>query len=97
MAEQVDLTVPTARSSTLNYHVERLTLDWDAGTIAIQLKGNDGSALSKSYDATTNPTGAALMTSLNKINLTTRSLNQRIFDRLILDGVLIGTVAGTVP
>lgn len=97
MAEQIDLTTPVSKPSTINYHVERLTLDWDAGSLTIQLKGNNGEALAVSYGPTSTPTGVSLMTSLNKINLSTRSLNQRIFDRLVLDGIVLGAVTGSVP
>lgn len=43
------------------------------------------------------PTADALMLALNKANLTTQSLNQRIFAQAIADGKLAGTQSGTVP
>jgi hypothetical protein len=95
--EALTLTTPVTKPSLTVWHVARLTLDWDANTVIVQLKGNNGEDLAKSYDATTNPTGAVLMVGLNKANLTTRSLNQRIFDRLVADGVVVGAVTGTVP
>jgi len=39
----------------------------------------------------------AMMLSLNKANLSTQSLNQRIFTQAITDGKLAGTQSGTVP
>lgn len=96
MAERIDLTVAETKPSNARYTLERLTLDWPAGTIHIQLKGQNGEAKSVVYNSTTTPTGQTLMIALNKANLTTRSLVQRIFDRLLTDGHLVGTVAGTV-
>jgi hypothetical protein len=43
------------------------------------------------------PTADALMLALNKANLTTQSLAQRVFAQAITDGKLIGTQSGTVP
>lgn len=95
--ELVNLTTPIVRPSTTNYQVTQLVLNWELGSINVTLKSNTGDILVKNYDGSTNPTGASLMISLNKANLTARSLNQRIFDRLVLDGVVVGTVAGSVP
>ena len=96
MSERVDLIVAETHPSNTQYVVERLTLDWDAGFIYIQLKGVNGEAKSVVYNSQTTPTGTTLMVNLNKANLTIRSLNQRIFDRLITDGHLVGTVKGIV-
>ena len=97
MAERVDLTSAETYPSNTQYSVERLTLDWTGGSINVQLKGLNGESKSVVYNATTSPTGANLMVSLNKANLSTRSLVQRIFDQLIASGYLVGTVAGSVP
>ena len=43
------------------------------------------------------PTADALMLSLNKANLSTQSLSQRVFAQAIADGKLAGTQSGTVP
>ena len=91
--EKVDLTTPVAKTSTQNYQIASVLLDWGGARIKITLVANNGENLVHEYTGTT---ATNLMISLNKANLTTRSLNQRIFDRLIADGVIVGTVGGTV-
>lgn len=95
MAEQVNLTTPVAGPTISNYHLERLTLDIDQASVLVQLKGNNGEALSKTYSSTTTPTGASLLSSINTSNNSVTSLVARVYNRLITDGVLVGTVAGT--
>ena len=53
--------------------------------------------LNVTYNASTNPTGAALIISLNKANLSTTSLERRIINQLVSSGFLAGTVSGTPP
>lgn len=111
--ERVGLTVPEAKPSNTGYTVERLTLDYVAASILIQLRGDNGEAVSCAYSSTTTPTGQTLLDGLNKSNLstayvgngTTGSLKQRIFHRLVTMNEapavcgrsLSGTVTGTVP
>jgi hypothetical protein len=111
--ETITLTTPETKPSNAAYRLERLTIDADAGTIHIQLKGQNGEAKACLYHAATTPTGATLIIGLNKANLptayagnaTTGSLTQRIFHRLVVLGEgaavcsngLAGTVTGTVP
>jgi hypothetical protein len=92
--ERVNLTNPIAKPSISNYTISYLALDWSNQRVTIELLANNGERLSKVYDSTTNPTGNTIMTGLNTANLTTRSLNQRVFDRLIQDKVIEGTVTG---
>lgn len=95
MAEQVDLITPETKPSNPSYHLERLTLDIDAQRIYVQLKGANGEAISKVYDQTTTPTGAALLSSLNTSNNSVTSLIKRVYQRLTTDGVLAGIISGT--
>jgi hypothetical protein len=112
--ELVTLTVPIARPSTTNYRVERVVADFEAGVLRIFLRGSDNEATRYcAYTAATTPTGATVLTALNKANLstayagnaTTGSLKQRIFHRLVVmgeaaavcDGTMAGSLAGTVP
>jgi uncharacterized protein (DUF111 family) len=94
MAEQVDLTTPqvaTATTYTLNY----LGINPVAGTIIVEIKSNLGTLITKVYDSTTTPTGAALLSSLNTSNNSAgTSLIKRVFSRLVSDGVIVGTVSG---
>lgn len=92
--ELVTLTTPITPPTLSAYHVERLTLDVDAGRISVQLKGTNGEALSKVYDSTTTPTGATLLHALNVGNFSVNSLLKAVYTRLLTDGVLVGTVSG---
>lgn len=92
--ERVDLTTPIVQPSIVSYTVASLFLDWDGAAIRIIVKGNDGSRVAIEYSGTEATT---LMVALNKANLSTRSLHRRILDRLVADGKVAGTVAGSVP
>lgn len=96
MAERVTLTTPETKPNNTGYQITSLLLDVAGARIMIQLAGDNGESKTVIYSSSTTPTAQTLMTGLNKANLTTRSLNQRIFDRLITDGHLVGAVAGTV-
>lgn len=114
--ELVTLSAPETRVSNPTYRVSAFVMDVDAGMLAMTLKGVDDIAyppVSCTYSTSTNPTGATLITGLNKANLstayagnaTTGSLKQRIFHRLVIMGestqvcgkTLTGTLAGSVP
>ena len=90
------LTTPLAQPAQVQgYSVSSLLLKYEpTAQIVVTLKGEDGKYVDAVYEGAT---ASALILALNKANLTTRSLNQRIFDRLIADGKLVGTVAGSVP
>ena len=95
--ERLDLTVAEQPPSNASYAVASLQLDWERGYIHINLKGANGERKTCLYGPNSSPSAESLMVALNKANLSTRSLNQRIFDRLIVDGCVVGTVAGSVP
>lgn len=90
--EQLNLSAAETRPTNPNYKIERLTLDWPAATILIQLKGANGEAKSFTY---TGAIATTFLTALNKANLTANSLHKRILDRLIADGLLAGSTAGS--
>lgn len=94
--ERVDLTTPVTPPTLSNYHLERLIIDVDLCVISAQLKGTNGEALVKIYNSTTVPTCATLLTQLNKANFSggNPSLIRVIYNRLITDGVIVGTVSG---
>ena len=95
MAEQVDLTAPIVHGNTTNLHLGRIAIDIDASAVVATLTGANGDTVTKVYDATTNPTGASLISTLNTSNNSTTSLIRRVYNRLIADGVIAGTVSGT--
>jgi len=94
--ERLTLTTPKPLpAQVVGYSVSQLRLTWEpTPQIVIVLKGEDGTYTDQVYEGATATT---IMVALNKANLSTRSLTQRIFDRLIADGRLVGTVTGSVP
>lgn len=95
--EIVTLTTPVQPPSITNYHVSRLLINVDDLRIIVELKGPQGETLNKFYDSSTSPTGASLLTTLNKNNFSggNNSLIKAIYVRLIADGVLTGSVSGS--
>lgn len=85
--EQLDLTTPVTW-----YRVSRLSMDWPAQHIWIRLAGPNGEDLAHTY---VGAQATALMTALNKANLSTKSLHKRIIEQLVADGVLAGTISGS--
>lgn len=104
MAESLVLTTAEVipAITTTDYRVVFLSFDWERATILIRLRGTNGEAKSFSYggDRLTatdaeRADALALMVALNKANLSTRSLQRRVLERLVTDGKLTGTVSGT--
>lgn len=87
--EKITLATPESKTNT-GWDTARIILDQELGRIEIQLKGDNNEPNRCVYTATTTPTGAFLLTQLNKANLssayagnaTTGSLKQRIQHRL---------------
>lgn len=99
MAEKLDLTAPVTKPALTDYRVERLTLHFnppEGSSIYIQLLGTNGEAFSHAYvDAPGSPTATTLLIALNKMDLSTQSLQRRILARLVADGVLAGSITGS--
>lgn len=103
MAEQIDLAAPVGPTTNV-WRIKTLTLDQglasEAGPIAndptksvirVVLLGLNGKTLSHNWEGA----GAdADIVSFNKLNLSTTSLQKRIFNKLIADGVIVGTISG---
>ena len=92
MAERVDLTTTITPPSISNYSVSSLLLDWANASIVVRLVDNNGLIVQFDYSGAN---ATALMVALNKANLTSNSLQKRIFTQLIADGKLSGSVSGT--
>lgn len=90
--EQLTLTAAQTYPSTTFWRVSRLLLDWSGARIDIGLLGTNGEQQAISY---TGATAITLMTTLNKINLSTQSLHSRIMSRLVADGFLASSVTGS--
>ena len=109
--EKITLTSPETKPSNTSYRVGRLTLDLSLKTVKIQLEGDTAETVVCEYSNRTTPTGATLLTALNKANLSTAyagnastgSLAQRLFHRLVVmkeadvvcDKSLTGTLTGS--
>lgn len=94
--ERVDLTAPIAKVSTQNCALDYFVIDVGNSRIKVDLKCNNGDLVSKTYDASTTPTGASLLSSLNTSNNSAgTSLIRRVYNRLTADGVITGSVSGT--
>lgn len=102
--ELVTLTAPLTKPNQTTIKIERLIIDVVAKSITVQWLGNNNEAGSATYstpvptDHPTQPTGAALLTTLNKLNLSgvNPSLVARILARLQSDGYIpAGSISGT--
>jgi hypothetical protein len=93
MSETLTLTTAeiTPQISTTDYRVVRLWLGWDEQLIVIQLRGTNGERREFRYEG---QTAIDLMVALNKANLTIKSLQRRLLERLVADGFLAGAVTG---
>lgn len=94
-AEVTTLTTPLTKPSQTTCRVNTIYLDITAKTVDISVIGNNNEVATKTYNASTNPTGAAVLSTLNTANLTTNSLIKRVLTRLATDAVCVGTVTGT--
>lgn len=92
--ESITLLTPevTAPKTTTDYKVMLLLLDFEGGQIVAQLRGTNGEKREFRYEGSD---ALALLTALNKANLTTQSLQKRILLRLIADNKISGNVTGT--
>jgi hypothetical protein len=95
MAELVTLTAAEVPPSNTRYKLDTLTLNLTQNTIAVHLVGENGEVKDAVYGPSTSPTGATLLSSLNTSNNTSTSLVKRVYQRLIADGVLAGSISGS--
>ncbi len=92
--ESVTLTTPevTPAITTTDYRVSLLVLDVEGAHIVIHLRGTNGERHEYRYD---DPDATPLLVALNKANLSVKSLQRRVLERLIADGKLAGSIAGS--
>ena len=92
--EAVTLSTPIVKTAT-SCALDSVLLDVKGLRIVVALSCNNGDTTAKQYDATTAPTGAALLSSLNvSANSSVNSLIRKVYARLIADGVVVGSVTG---
>jgi len=84
--QKIRLTVPVE-----DYEVSSLNLRFLEGLIEIEMTNTNGDRL---VHLIQNPQATILMRALNKADLSTNSLQKRIMERLVTDGVLTGTISG---
>jgi len=84
--QKIRLTVPVE-----DYEVSSLNLRFLEGLIEIEMTNTNGDRL---IHLIQNPQATVLMRALNKADLSTNSLQKRIMERLVTDGVLTGTISG---
>jgi hypothetical protein len=101
--EQLNLTTAETipQAITSSYKVITIGLYWEQQYIVICLRGDNGKIKQFTYggldaNATEKTKAANLMIALNKANLSTISLQKRILNQLISDGLISGTVTGVV-
>jgi hypothetical protein len=99
MAEQVTLDAPLVPAKTV-FRIALLALDWQNAHIQVVVQEWDTVTLKYGSQVTVaHYTGAQatnLMIALNKANLTTQSLHQRVIAQLLADGKIpSGTQSGT--
>jgi len=94
-AEQIDLTTPYDPDEriTSTMKVERLDLNWGDDRISVFLYSTTNGV--KFVHHYTGTQATDLMKALNKADLTTNSLQKRVMNRLVTDGLLEGSVSGS--
>ena len=96
MAEIVTLAAPIDPSLTV-FRVALIAFDWQNATIKVHVRDWNGSAFGNRLVVAqySGAQATALMIALNKANLSTNSLNQRVIAQLLADGKLpTGTPSG---
>ena len=91
MAEQITLVTPAVPQVLTDYQVVYLEFDWDEPRIAIRLRGPSGERIGHHY---VGGTATTLMRMRNQVDLSTTSLQRRVLQRLVADGVISGAISG---
>lgn len=96
MAEQLDLSVPLT-TTVASYKLDSVLIDLRNAQIVLNLSGLNGETpIVKVYNSATTPTGATLLHNLNVGNFSgATSLIKAVYNRLIADGILSGSVSGS--
>ena len=90
--EQIDLAaLDQATVGTSQYQVASLALNWESKTTVTVLLGPGGFRKTVQY---VDPQATTMMKSLNKTDLSVKSLHRRILEQLIADGQIVGVISG---
>jgi len=93
MAEQIDLTSPLVANPTQTsiLKLDSFYYSRSRAVMRVEVIGNN---IMKPYEYS-GPVATDLINLLNKANCSATSFDKRIFNRLIADGYLSGTISGT--
>ena len=91
MPEKLTLAAPVVQTSLSEVEVVFLLLNKFEKKIEIRLQGNTKELLYFYYEG---PVALNLMIALNKANLSLKSLERRIIEKLMADGKLAGAIVG---
>lgn len=94
-AEQIDLSIPYDPDdrTTSTMRISYIDMDWDGKLIDVCLVSTENNV--KLYYQYEGEVAENLMKSLNKMDFSTDSLQKRVMERLVTDGILTGTVSGS--
>ena len=98
MPETVTLTTPITKPVVSTIQLQSIHIDVMTKSIYLTWIGDNNEVFSANYPTPSpnaQPSGGALITTLNTANLSTLSLVKRIYQRLVLDGYITGTIIGT--
>ena len=90
--ELLNLTTPETGPSITNWQVITVRFGWVEQRIDIVLLGTNGEQRAFAY---TGSEATTLMKALNKVDLSVKSLQRRILERLVSDGKFAGTILGS--
>ena len=99
MAEKVSLTTSVVKTQT-QWDLVAFHIDVLRRLIRIELLGDNGEQMQVLYPTpppigSSQPSGQTLLSALNTANLTSNSLVKRVYNQLISDGHITGTVSGS--
>lgn len=97
MSEKVTLPAPVAKPSQLDWELVEFQISLRRKIIRCVLRGNNGEFKAVVYTQQTIPTAQSLLSALNTSNNSgaNPSMIKRVYNRLIADGHISGTVGGT--
>lgn len=102
--EVITLTTPITKPNQTNIHIQRIIVDIDALSVMVQWVGNDNTPGSAVYPTPAilnplgmlQPSGASLISTINKTNNTVNSIVKKIIVQLQSDGYIpAGSISGT--
>lgn len=95
--EQIDLTTPEQyplpTKTVVSWRVDEIHLQWSAQHIGIVVLGPDNERREIHYNGAI---ATSLMTTLNKVNMSVKSLHKRVLEYIVADGKMAGTITGVV-